>query len=149
MSNAVGCLMDTKVNIIVPRKETTQSLSLTSVCCVHSNDYDLINTCSIRYYTTVEPIHSTYSSVQAYHHLASDSAKIPLATTAGDSSSIGEEPVSYGTSIRRSATSRLVSHTEQTIITFTNILKGHKTVVLVCHTSQPETDVCTCGKKRG
>ena len=45
-------------------------------------------------------------------------------------SSIGEEPVP---SIRRSATSSLVSFAEQGIITFTNVLQGYNTVVLVCY----------------
>ena len=62
--------------------------------------------------------------------------KVPLCTTARNSSSIGEEPVPYGASIRRSATSSLVSQAEQSIITFTNILQVHKTVVLVCSTSE-------------
>ena len=49
--------------------------------------------------------------------------------------------------MRRSATSSLVSHTEQGIITFTNLLQVHKTVVLVCCTSEWEPDTCNNGKE--
>ena len=55
-------------------------------------------------------------------------------------SSIGEEPVP---SIRRSKTSSLVSFAEQGIITFTNVLQGYNTVVLVCCTTEWEPDI-TC-----
>ena len=72
---------------------------------------------------------------------------VPIVTAARNPSSIGEEPVPYEvTTIRSSATSMLVSHTEQGTITFTNLLQGHKTVVPVYCTSKPETD-CTHGKE--
>ena len=84
------------------------------------------------YHTMVDSIHTTSPPVQQDFTLTSCSVKVPVATTARNSSSIGEVPVPYGvTSIRRSATSSLVSHTEQGTITFTNLLQGHKTVVLV------------------
>ena len=40
------------------------------------------------------------------------------------------------TSIRRLATSSLVGYAEEGIITFTNVLQGHDTVVLVWYTSE-------------
>ena len=49
--------------------------------------------------------------------------------------------------MRRSATSSLVSHTEQGSITFTNLLQGHKTVVLVYCTIEWEPDTCNNGKE--
>ena len=84
----------------------------------------------------VDPILSTLFAVQTYLHLISGSVEIPLVTTAGNSSSIGKEPVPIArpvfTSIRWSATSSLVSYTEKGIvISFTNVLQGHTTVVLV------------------
>ena len=116
-------------------------VSLTSVCCVNSNGYCLGNTCCIRYRTTVDSSHSTSPAVQTYHTSTSASENIPPDTIARNSSSIGEEPVPYGITIRMSTTSRLVSYTEQDTITFTNVLQGHKTVVLVGCTSEPEPDV--------
>ena len=72
----------------------TQTMSLTSACCVHSNVHGLGNIHWIRYLTVVDPIHSTSSTVQAYHHLTSVSVEVPLVTTAWHSSSIGEVPLS-------------------------------------------------------
>ena len=73
--------------------------------------------------------------------------EIPPHTRTGNYSSIGEEPVSHSkphsTSIRRSATSRLVSYAEQGSIIFTNVLQHHITVVLVCYISEWEPDI-TC-----
>ena len=106
---------------------------LTSAFCVHSNVYGLGDIQCIRYLTVVDSIltHTAYS-VQTYHHMTSCSVKVPNTITARNPTSIGEEPVAYdrftSTSIRR-----LVSQAEQsTIITFTNVLQGDKTVVLVC-----------------
>ena len=128
----------------------TQSLALTSACWVHSNVYGLENIHCIRYHTTVDSIHSTSPPVKKYCTRTSCPADVPQTTTCWNSSSIGKEPVPYDrpsfTSIRRSTTSRLVSHTEQGIIPFTNLLQAHKTVVLVGCTSEPETD-CTRGKE--
>ena len=127
----------------------TQSLSLTSlsVCStVHSNVYNLVNIHCIRYRTMVDSILSTSPPLQTYHTLTSCSVKVPLGTTAGNSSSIGEEPVPYiirSTSIRRSAASSLVSQADQGIITVTNVLQGHDTVVLVCNTIEWEPDTFT------
>ena len=122
-------------------------MSLTPACWVHSNVDVLENTLWIRYLTAVDPILSTSSAVQKYHHLTSGSVEIQWLTTAGNSSSIGEEPVPFGrpilTSIRWSATSSLVSYTVKGIIPFTNVLQGHTTVVLVCSTIEWEPDI-TC-----
>ena len=110
---------------------------LTSACCVHSNVYSLGNIHWSSYLTAVDAIHRTSSAVQTYHHLTSGSVEIPLLTTAGNSSSIGEEPVSFA---RLIATS---SYTEKRIISFTNVLQGHTTVVLVCCTIEWKPDI-TC-----
>ena len=120
-------------------------MSLTSACCVHSNVYGLDDIHWIRYLTAVDPIHSTSSTMQSYHHLTSDSVEIPLSTSAGNSSFIGKKPVPCGrSSIRRSATSSEVSPAEQgSIIVITNVLQGHITVVLVCYISEGEPDI-TC-----
>ena len=97
----------------------------------------------------VESIHSFFPVVHYYHTWTSCSVDVPTHTTAGNSSSIGEVPVPLDryipTSIRRSATSRLVSQAEQGITTFTNVLQGHKTVVLVGCTFEGESDFCTRG----
>ena len=116
---------------------TTTLLLLTSVCCVYSNVYSLGDIHCIRYLTTVDPILThTSSSVQKYHHITSCYVEVPLFITARNPRSIGEVPVPYGLhSIRRLATSSLVSQAEQGIITF-NVLQGHDTVVLVCCTSE-------------
>ena len=125
-------------------------MSLTSACCVYSNVYGLDDIHWIRYLTAVDPIHSTSSTMQSYHHLTSDSVEIPLNTSAGNSRSIRKEPVPYGkpcTSIRRSATSSEVSPAEQgSIIVITNVLQGHITVVLVCYISEGEPDI-TCTRE--
>ena len=104
---------------------------LTSACCVHSNVYGLANIHCIRYHTTVDSSHSTSSPLQKYHTLTSVSVDIPRTTRTKNSSSIGKEPVSYRSPVKRSATSRLVSQAEESIITFTNVLQCHETVVLV------------------
>ena len=103
---------------------------------IHSNVYGLDNILCIRYLTAVDSLRSTSSAVQAYHHVTSGSVKVPVASSARNSSSIGEKPVPYSTShiisIIRMATRRLVSHAEQAIIiSFTNVLQDHKTVVPV------------------
>ena len=109
-------------------------MSLTCACWVHSNVYVLGNIHWIRYLTAVDPILSTLSAVQTYHHLISGSVEIWLLTLAENSSSIGKVPVPFGRliliSIRWSATSSLVSYTEKGIvISFTNVLQGYTTVV--------------------
>ena len=130
--------------------KSVQTMSLTSVCCVHSNVYGLGNVHWIRYLTVVDPLLSTSSTLQSYLHLTSGYVEISLITSAGNCSSTGKVPVSFGrpiiTSIRRPATSSEVSHTEQGIITFTNVLQGHTTVVLVCYISEGEPDI-TCTRK--
>ena len=123
------------------RDRSAVHVLLTSAGWVHSNVYGLYLIQCIRYLTAVEPFLSTSSAKQNYHHLTSGSVEIPLGTWTGNSSSIGKEPVPYGrthfTSIRRSATSSLESDAEQGIIsTFTNVLQGHNTVVLVCYISE-------------
>ena len=127
-----------------------QHVPLTSACWVHSNVYGLGNIHCIRYLTAVGPLLSTSFALQTYIHLTSGSVEVQLASWTKNSSSIGEEPVPYGrpifTNIRRSATSSLVSSTEQGIITFTNVLQGHNTVVLVCYTSEWEPDITCTGE---
>ena len=97
----------------------------------------------------VDPIHSTSPAIQTYHHFSSVSVEIPLVTTAGNYSSIGKEPVSQGKpipSIRKYATSIKVSFAEQGGInnTITNVLQGHKTVVVVCYISERKPNInCT------
>ena len=134
-------------NLLVEQKSV--HAPLTRSCWVHSNVYGLGNIHWIRYQTAVDPFHSTSSAVQKYLHMTSGSVDIPLGTWTGNSSFIGEEPVPYSLlpcsiSIRTSATSSLVSHAEQGIITFTNVLQEHNTVVLVCSISDWEPDICTC-----
>ena len=99
----------------------------------------------------VDPIHPTSNTVHKDRHLISGSVEIPLVRNAGNSSSIGKEPVPIGrpifTSIRRSATRSEFSYAEQGIfITFTNVLQGHETVVLVCCAIEGELDI-TCIQK--
>ena len=122
-------------------------MSLTSVCWVHSNVYGLDIIHWIWYLTTVDPLHSTSFTLQNYHHLTSGSVEIPPSTSAGNSRSVGKEPVPCGrpiiTNIRRPTTSSEVSHTEQGITTFTNVLQEHITVVLVYCISEGEPDI-TC-----
>ena len=87
----------------------------------------------------VDPIHSTSSAVQIYHHLTSESVEIPNFTITENSSSIGKEPVS-----KRSPCATSTCYTEQGIIIFTNVLQCHKTVVLVCCIVEWEPDIpCT------
>ena len=128
----------------------TKSLSLTVACWVHSNVYALCNIPCVGYLTTVDSIHSTSSPVKIHYHLTSCSMEVPLGTKTGNPTSIGKEPVPKNqhpvTTIIMNATSSLVSYTEQSIITFTNVLQGHNTVVLVFCTSEPETD-CTHGEE--
>ena len=125
------------------QNKSVQTLSLTGACCVHSNVYVLGDIHWIRYITSVDPSHSTSSTLQSYHHLPSGSVEIPLNT--GKSSLIGKEPVAHDGSIciTASATSTEVSCTEQCSTTFTNVLQGHETVVLVCCTIEWELDI-TC-----
>ena len=88
----------------------------------------------VRYLTAVDSFLSTSPPVQKYHTLTSGSVEVPLVTRAGNPSSLGKEPVPNGThftSMRRSTTIALVSHAEQSLIMFTDILQGHDTVVLV------------------
>ena len=85
----------------------------------------------------VDSFLSTSSPLQTHYALTSCSVEVPPVTTDRNSTSIGEPPVPQGrlpNGIRRSATSNLVSQEEQGIISFTNVLQGHKTVVLVCYT---------------
>ena len=113
---------------------------LTSAWCVHSNVYSLGNIQWISYLAVVDAIHHTSSAVQTYHHLTSGSVEIPLLITAWNFSSIGEEPVSAA---RLIAGCHYVSYTVKSIITFTNVLQGHTTVVLVCCTIEWKPDI-TC-----
>ena len=99
----------------------------------------------------VDPIHPTSSTVHKDRHLISGSLEIPLVSSTGNSSSIGKEPVPCGrpifTSIGRSATRSEVSYAEKSIvITSTNVLQVHETVVLVCCAIEGEPDV-TCIQK--
>ena len=119
----------------------TQSLALTSVSWVHSKVYGLDNIHCIRYLTAVDSSHPTCPPVKKYHTLTCGCMEVPLGTTARNCSSIEEVPVPY--SIRSLATGSLVSYTAQGINTFTNLLQGHKTVVLICCTSEWEPDTCT------
>ena len=112
-----------------------------SVCTVHPYIHGLDNIHCVRYLTAIDSLRSTSPAVQKYHHATSCSVKVHPATSARNSRSIGEEPVPYGIlTIRRPATLMKVSYTEQGIITFTDILQSHKTVVLVCCTSEWEPD---------
>ena len=123
---------------------------LTSACCVYSNIYGLSDIHCIRYLTVVNSIHSTSPPVQKYHHMISGSVHVPVSSTTTNSSSIGEVPVPsdtpHGT---RLATNRLFSSAEQgSIITYTNVLKGHITVVLVYCTIEWEPDITDTWKGR-
>ena len=119
-------------------------LLLTSACCVHSNVYGLGDILCIRYLTAVDSILTpTASSVQIYHHMISCPVEVPFAIIARNPSSIGGVPVSQ---VRPTlATIMIVSQAEQGIITFTNILQAHKTVVLVCCTIEREPNTSTWG----
>ena len=84
----------------------------------------------------VNSIGSTSRPAQFYHPMTSISVESPSFIIAKNSSSIGEEPIPYNwlpsaISGRKSTTSRVVSHTAQGMTIFTNVLQGHKTVVLV------------------
>ena len=79
---------------MVEQNRNTQTMSLTSACCVHSNVHGLDNTPWIRYHTAVDPLHSTSSAVQKYHHPISGPVQIQPVSSAGNSSFIGEVPVS-------------------------------------------------------
>ena len=68
-------------------------MSLTSACVVHSNVDGLANIHCIRYFTAVDPIHSTFIAVHTYHHTTSASVEIPVVPLTGNSSSIWVEPV--------------------------------------------------------
>ena len=127
----------TIVELQLNRTGTHKHVLLTSACCVHSNVYGLSNIRCIMYHTVVDSIFSTFPPVQTQKHLTSCSVKVPVHSTAKNPSSVRKIPVPKGrlphyTGIRKSATKRLVSYTGQGINTFTNILQGHKTVVLVC-----------------
>ena len=112
--------------------------TLTTVCCVHPNVHGLVNTCCIRYHTTVDSVHSTSPPVHAYHTLTSVSVEVPhdiLSIVANNnvkrvdnSRSIGVVSVTQDTSTWRLVTCTACwvnSHTEQGTITFTNVLQGH------------------------
>ena len=131
---------------VVVQNKSVQIISLTTACVVHSNVYFLDNIHWIGYLTAVDPLHSTSSAVQTYHHLTSGSVEFPPSISAGNSSFIGKEPVS--TNIRGWATSSEVSpHADQGIFPFSNVLQDHDTVVLVCCTSEWEPDItCTWWK---
>ena len=111
---------------------------------VHSNVYGLDNIHCIMYNTTVDSLCSTSSAVQAYHHVTSGSMKVPLVTTARNSSSIGEEPVPndrpHFTSIRTPTTITKVSNAEQSLTAFTDVLQGNNTVVMVGYTIEYKLD---------
>ena len=75
--------------------------------------------------------------------MTSCSVKVPVVTTARNSSSIGEEPVPSGTPptiIKISATITVVGYTEQGMTTLTDVLQEHKTIVLVCFTIEFKLD---------
>ena len=119
---------------------------LTSTFCVHSNVCALIITIFIRYNTVVNSIHQSSLPVQKYHHMTSGSVEVPLATTAGNSSSIGKEPVTQGLlpkgfSERTSTARSIVSHAAQGIITFTNLFSSHKAVVIEYRTFKCEPNL--------
>ena len=124
-----------------------QYVLLTSACWVHSNVYGLRNIHCIRYVTAIDPIHSTSYALHKYHHLTSGSVEVPVCpfTMSINPGFVGEKPIphvrAHFTSVRTSAASSLVGYAEQGIITFTNVLQGHKTVVLVYFTSQWEPDI--------
>ena len=92
----------------------------------------------VGYLTAVDSRYSNLSSVQMYHYLISGSVEVQTVTTAINSGSIGKIPVSSViincTSVKILTTNRLLNHAEQGITTFTNVLQGHETVVLVCCT---------------
>ena len=140
------------------RNENLLHVIHTGVCRVHSNVYGLCDIHYIRYLTTVDSTHSTSPAMHMYYHLTSGSEEVPLCASCTismerrNSSSIREEPVLQDrpnfTSIITMAANSLVSQAEQGSITiFTNVLQRHKTVVLVCCTSEPEPDTLSCTQK--
>ena len=107
---------------------TRVHVPLTTACCVYSNVYVLGSVHCIRYHTAIDSNHSTSPALQKYYTLTSCSVKIPVHTTAKNSASIWEVPVPYGrfpNGIRRSATSRLICHAQQSSTTFTDVFQGH------------------------
>ena len=76
--------------------------------------------------------------------MTSGSVKVPLLTSARNSSFIGEEPVPkdrfHSTSIWRPATIIKVSYAEQSVTVFTDVLRGNNTVVLVGYTIEYKLD---------
>ena len=112
--------------------ECVQTIVLTTAPCVHSNVYGLGR---IMRLTAVDPIHFTSSTLYTYHQFFSGSVKIPLIT--GNYSSIRKEPVPYSPSVILATSRRFISYAEKGIvIVITKVLKGDKTIVLVCHTSE-------------
>ena len=101
---------------------------LTSVCCIHSNVHGLGNIHCIRYLTAVDSIHSTSSAVHIYFTPIITSipsvVEIPLNSLARNPSSIGEKPVAY-------ARTGTCCCAVEGVTTFTNVLQGYQTVVLV------------------
>ena len=122
---------------------TEEKCRLTGASIVHSNEYGLDNICWIKYLTAVDPFNCNSSAVQTYQHLTC--ACVEIFKTV-NFTSIGKNPPPF---LRRLATRRLVSHAEQGIIPFSNILQGHTTVVLVCCISEWEPDItCTWEVRR-
>ena len=107
---------------------------LTSLCYVHSNVYGLGSIHCIKYLPAVYSIHSTSPAIYRTIYVV----EIPPNNLAGNSSSIGVEPVRYD----RTAVTRFFAIK---VITFTNVLQSHKTVVLVGCTSEPAPGI-TCTK---
>ena len=90
----ISLLHIVKITNFSHNKTFHYTVPLTSVCWVHSNIYVLDKTKSIRYHTSIDPFCSTSSAMQMYHHMTSVSVEIPPFIWTGNSSSIGEEPVS-------------------------------------------------------
>ena len=132
------------------KKKRSVHILLTSTCIVYSNVYALVNSC-IGYLTVVDSVHSTSPPDHTYHTRTSVSVEVPLLTTVRNSSTIGVVPVTQDTFTWRLSTWTaccIVSLTEQgSAITFTNVLQGYKTVVLVSCTSEWEPDTCTSEKE--
>ena len=100
----------------------------------------------------VDSILKISSALHLYHHMTSSSMEVPLCTTVRNSASIGEVPVPYGRpcdilSIRRLATTRLVSYAEQGVIILANVVYSHKAIVLVGCSVEREPDTCNSGKE--
>ena len=65
----------------------------------------------------------------------------------GNSGSIGVEPVTQDTppwNLVTCTAQCVVSQAEQSITIFTDIIQGHKTIVLVCSTIEREPETLTC-----